>query len=149
MSQDTEDKRHYFRHSIHFPIRLQPVHSSGGQPLAKTQCTDFSEAGLSFIWTHPLTVGTLLNLSIPVKNRVFKLNAHVAYASTTSKPDLFHIGVSFQDTTSAFKAKIAEELLEIQKYQKNMARDAGHEISEQEAAEKWIEKFAAHFAHLF
>ena len=53
----------------------------------------------------------------------------------------------FQDAASAFQAKLAEEVLEILAYQKKISSRLGYRISEEEAAKRWIKRYAAYFSN--
>ena len=143
----SKDKRHYYRHPIRVPLQVEEI-SSEINKIQKAQCEDLSEKGLSFFWNHALSEGSLIHLMIPIEKQVFKVEGRVAY-SRKIKMGLFRIGVAFQNARSAFEAKLAEEILKIKEYRKNISINLGTEISEEDAAKKWIEKFAVHFSHLF
>ena len=100
------------------------------------------------MWKQRLTKGRSIGLTIPVKEKLFKINARVAYSEEDRKTGKFRTGVSFVDSPSAFKAKIAEEALEILEYQKEISKKLGQPISEEEAARRWITEFAEQFPKL-
>ncbi len=143
MSAPTKEKRKFFRHPIHVPIRLRFIDED---KTAVSESTDLSLGGLCFLWKKRLTKGKLLMLTIPVKEKIFDdIKAKVAYSREDRKTAHYRTGVAFMDAPSAFKAKLAEEALQILQYQKELGRELGHEVSEEEAADRWIRRFAESF----
>lgn len=142
------EKRKYFRHPIQVPVQLHEL-SNQKAPPEKIECEDLNDHGLCFHFAQALSRGTALLLSIPVQEQVFQVNARVAYSKKEAKTGTFRTGVFFEDTESAFRIKIAEEILKIQEYQKSLSKTLGREVSEAEAARKWVQQFAKHFASLF
>ena len=137
------EKRKYLRHPFGLPIRLA-VPKDGEDSITASQ--DISQGGLCFLWKAPLSRGRAIHITIPVKEKRFELDARVTWSHRDSKmPGFYRTGVQFTDPSSAFKAKLAEETLEILAYQKRVSRDLGHEVSVEEAAQEWIGKYAAGF----
>ena len=97
------------------------------------------------MWPKKLSRGALLDITIPVKEKLFELRAKVAYAREDRKTARYFIGVTFLDFPSAFKARLAEEVLEILEFRKSISRDLGHEITEEEAAAQWVREHASRF----
>lgn len=101
--------------------------------------------GLNFVWPKKLTRGLLLDITIPVKEKMFDIRAKVVYCKEDRRTARYSTGVSFIDFPSAFKAKLAEEVLQILEYRKSMSRELGHDVSEEDAAKKWVSEFAVNF----
>ena len=55
-------------------------------------------------------------------------------------------GVCFEDSVSSFRAKLAEEIIQIRQYREKMSLLRGHPLSEEEAAKTWIARNAENFA---
>lgn len=137
-----KEKRSFIRHPIHAPLRLDVPDEKN--PI-RSEAQDLSLGGLSFFWHHKLSRGEKIHLSILIKEKEFSMNARVVFSQEDSRTGKYKTGVCFTDRPSAFKAKIAEEALEIIEYQKKLSKRLGHEIPEEEAAQKWIRQFAARF----
>ena len=140
-----KEKRHFFRHPIHVPIKLRVAAASQSYP---SQSTDISLGGLNFSWSRKLSKGTMIDIAIPVREKTFDIRARVVYSKEDRRSARFSTGVSFVDFPSAFKAKLAEEVLQILEYRKSISREAGREISEEEAARKWVGEYAERFGRL-
>lgn len=137
------EKRKFFRHPIKVPIQLTRIEGSSA---VKAHAEDLSQGGLSFFWPESFPEGTLLQLSIPVEKQLFKMNAHVTHSRKDTGTGLFKTGVCFEDSASAFRAKLAEEILQIRQYREKMSLLRGHPLSEEEAAAMWIDRHAENFA---
>jgi len=142
MTEPEKERRKFFRHPIQVPLRLKPAQKNFG---GASKSEDLSLGGLNFIWPKKLSRGALLDITIPVKEKLFELRAKVAYSREDRKSARYHTGVTFIDFPSAFKARLAEEVLEIMEFQKSISRKLGHEISEEEAASQWVRDHATHF----
>ena len=143
----SKEKRKFFRHPIHVPIQLSiEVASNKQKDWHSSEAVDLSLGGLSFFWKNKLPKGISLILSIPVNEKIFQnIHAKVTYSVEDKKSTRFRTGVRFMDIPSAFKAKLAEEALQILQYQKELSRELGETISEEEAATRWIKRFANQF----
>ncbi len=142
MELSGKERRKFFRHPIQVPLKLrlkQRAHE------ATSQSCEISLGGLSFIWPRKLSRGSLLNITIPVNEKLFELNAQVAYSREDRKTARYFTGVTFVDFPSAFKARLAEEVLQIMEFRKSISRERGQEVSEEEAASQWVREHAARF----
>jgi len=137
-----KERRQFFRHPISVPIRLRVATH---ERLLTSSSSDISLGGLNFSWSKKLPKGTLIDITIPVKERFFDVKAKVVYSKEDKKTARFRTGVSFTDFPSAFKARLAEEVLQILEYRKMISRELGHEVSEEEAASKWVRDYASRF----
>lgn len=140
------EKRRFYRHPLNIPVKFHEVTTHF---FDRTSSVDLSEGGICFISNRFLSLGCYLSVSIPVSDQVFEIRGRVAYCNRVSSLDSFKVGVAFQDTSNAFRAKLAEQMLKIKEFQREISSSLGEEISEEEAARKWIEKHAKHFAYLF
>lgn len=114
----------------------------------RSSTVDISEGGLCFISEKEFSKGSALHLRIPVGDQIFKVEGHVAYSEQVSGQPRYRTGVIF-DSNNAFQAKLAEEMLQVKIYQKKISNELGYEIPEEEAARRWIEKYAKQFGELF
>ena len=137
------EKREFFRHPIKVPIQLTRVVNNAA---LNARAEDLSQGGLAFFWPESIPEGTYLQLSIPVEKRLFKMNAHVTHSQKDEDTGLFKTGVCFEDSVSSFRAKLAEEILQIRQYREKMSLLRGHPFSEEDAAKIWIDRNAEDFA---
>ncbi len=137
------EKRSFFRHPISVPLRLRAAKK---RVSGSSASCDLSQTGLSFFWDKELPRGLSINITLPIKEKRFKINGKIVYSDENLKTGLFKIGVLFNDAASAFQAKLAEEVLEILEYRKKVSRRLGRVITEEEAAARWVRKYGASFS---
>lgn len=57
----------------------------------------------------------------------------------------YEVGVRFDETTHGFSLRMVEQLCHIKHYQREVRATEGRELSNEEAALEWIEKYARVF----
>ena len=57
------------------------------------------------------------------------------------------MGVKFTEEETAYAVRMVEQLCYIEHYRQNVLQSEGRELSGEEAALEWIEKFAGNFPH--
>lgn len=139
------ENRKFLRHPIRVPIQLTLAESS---PALTARAEDLSQGGLAFFWPESIPEGTSLQLSIPVEDQLFKMNAHVTHSQKDAGSGLFKTGVCFKDSVSAFRAKLAEEIIQIRHYCEKISLLRGRPFSEEDAAKRWIDRNAEDFARV-
>lgn len=138
------DKRRFYRHPLSVPIQYEEKQTRSG-----SATVDISEGGICFLAERFIAKGSMIHLKIPVGDRVFSIEGQVAYSNRLPTLNRFKTGVAFSNPSSAFRAKLAEEMLQIRQYQEKISRELGQAITEEEAARRWIEKYAKKFGELF
>ena len=137
------EKREFFRHPIKVPIQLTRIENDTA---VNARAEDLSQGGLAFFWPEFIPEGTHLQLSIPVEKQLFKMKAHVTHSQQDMNTGLFKTGVHFEDSVSTFRAKLAEEIIQIRQYREKMSLLRGQPFSEEEAAKIWIDRNAENFS---
>ena len=145
MDKYPQEKRRFYRHPVSVPIQY---HESQSRRFEGSSSVDLSEGGICFLAERFLAKGAGVNLKIPVGDTVFEVQGQIAYCSRVATLNMYRTGVQFSDATSAFRAKLAEQMLKIKEYKKHL-EDEGKNMSEEEAARQWIAKHAKHFSSLF
>jgi len=137
------EKRKFFRHPIKVPIQLTRLKDISA---VNARAEDLSQGGLAFFWPESIPEGTHLQLSIPVEKQLFKMKVRVTHSQKDADTLLFKTGVCFEDPVSSFRAKLAEEIIQIRQYCEKMSLLREHPVSEEEAAKAWIDRHAEDFA---
>ncbi len=141
----SSEKRKFERFPIHASIHIKDTNRNCR---AITYSDDLSEGGLAFYALKPVPEGSELEINIGVRGHIFKIEAHAVYSSNRPTKRFYRTGVEFKDSSSAFKAKLAEEVVLIKAYQKQLSKETHHRVSVEEAAIDWIEKNAACFGRI-
>ena len=103
-----KERRKYYRHPISAPLRLR---SFSGRERIRTETSEVSLGGLSFVWEDKLEKGSFVDVSIPIKDKLFEIKGRITYSVEDGKSGKFRTGILFIDSPSAFRAKLAEEAL--------------------------------------
>ncbi len=146
MVQLAKERRRYFRHHIESPLKLRI--DSHPAPI-RSQVEDVSLGGLSFLWSKRLKKGHVISVTIPVKQTLFEIHGKVSYCKEDRKTGHYRTGIEFLDQTSEFKAKLAEEALEILQFRKTLIKETGQQVTEEEAARRWVQRYAEYFSNHF
>ncbi|WP_152909266.1 PilZ domain-containing protein [Mariprofundus ferrooxydans] len=134
-----EDRRSFIRHPVEIPIQIYPQSSP---LLSDVQVRDVGKGGISFRTNVALMPGAMLILAIPHVHPPFKETCTVCWSQ--EEADGFEVGVSFKDQQGLFKARLVEQVCQIENYRKQEV-SRGRQITPEEAAREWIAKYAVEF----
>lgn len=132
--------RSYIRHPSGMPInvRLDKTQDDNPESLNNIGC-----GGLSFTSKTPLMPGAMVALSVPITHGEIESRGRVAWCSKIEEG--FEIGVEFMDAGNFYTVRMVEQVCHIEHYKDKEREQQGRELSCQQAAEEWIEKYAADF----
>jgi hypothetical protein len=85
----------------------------------------------------------LIQISIPNGDLPFEARCLVVWCERVGNG--FDVGVKFEDKDTEFAVRLVEQACYIEEYRRNMAAKEGRQLTEEEAAREWIEKFASAF----
>lgn len=105
-----------------------------------------SEGGLCFVSAIALDPGLAIRLTIPVFGQQYEVDGKVAWCRPA--PPGFEVGVGFYTPQDTFCVRMVEQLCYIEDYRLQVAREEGRELTSEQAAEEWIERFADRFPGL-
>jgi len=146
MKKTAAERRRFYRHPLCMPIRF---YEKQERIPDASRALNVSDHGICFMTPRFIPKRTRVNVTIPVGGSVFKINGVVVYSNHEPYGEQYKTGVAFSDQTSAFRAKLAEQIIQIDRYRKRASQKLGHLMPEEEAARQWIEKNAERFACLF
>lgn len=140
------EKRRHPRHPISSPLRYTPLKS---RAFNGSMSVDISEGGICFLAGDFMPRGTGVQFSIPVNDQVFHIEGKTTYSTLLPNLDFYRTGVEFQNADKGFKIKLDEEIAQVKQYQQKLSYELGYQISEKEAAQRWINDCAKHFSFSF
>ena len=102
-----------------------------------------SRGGLSFFSEEALPLGAIIHIAIPIDDPAFEVEGSVVWC----RPDgaAYTIGVVFDDQSSAYSVRMVEQVCYIEHYRASVKVNEGRELSSEQAAQEWINKYAADF----
>ena len=143
MHEGFANRRQFVRHPIQVPLTARP--KDGAEFL--TRVGDISEGGVSFSSPQALAAGHAVEVVIPVHDSRFTLTGTVA-SCVELGAGTFRVGLKFVDTDARFKMKLAEQVLRIEELRVTLSTERGAEVTSKEAAQVWVEQYAATFGDL-
>jgi len=136
--------RQFIRHPVDVPIEIGTDEST---PPAAFHTHDISRGGLAFRCSFAVAAGASVEIRIPYVKPAFEARARVVWCRPHDA-DSYELGVCFLDAEDAFLARMVEQVCHIEDYRQSVYRIEGRELSSEEAAMEWIEKYAAQFPEL-
>jgi hypothetical protein len=99
--------------------------------------------GLCFGSVVALDPGCAIRVTIPLLGEQYEADGVVAWCRAVGSR--YEVGVRFLTRQDRFSVRMVEQLCYIEDYRQQVARDEGRELTSEEAAAEWIERFAEHF----
>lgn len=132
--------RQFIRHPTAIPIEV------GNAPqLARAvpRVVNVSYGGLAFQSEVELALGLIVEVRIPSMFPMFTTLGRVVWCKANDEQ--YQLGVAFLDQDDAFRTRMVEQICHIENYRNNVSLAEGRQLSMEEAATEWIDKFAAQF----
>lgn len=141
--------RQYIRHPSDIPISYclgKPVSSRPMEPhefFASDRLRDVSRGGLCFNAECPVRKGTPIHIEIAIHNPPYEADGTVAWCRPEG--DHFAVGVQFNEPSTRFSVRMVEQVCHIEHYRTQVRENEGRDLTSEQAAEEWIERYAAEF----
>lgn len=132
--------RKYIRHPTDIPIDVVANEAPDSSP----QCLhDISYGGLCFDSPTHLKIGSDILIRLYLRKEPCKIRGHVVWCE--KKEAGFEVGVVFHDADEAFHVKMVEQICHIEQYRQQLLKEEGRELTSEEAATEWINRYAEEF----
>ncbi len=138
--------RRFIRHPSDMPIDFQ---INEHEPPVARKIRDVSQGGLCFNADRPMQRGAHIRIHIPIslpignEQRPFEAEGVVAWCR--KEGDSYAVGVQFDDQSTQFGVRMVEQVCHIEHYRYDVLQEEGRELSSEEAAREWVERYAAEF----
>jgi hypothetical protein len=140
----TEESRRFIRHPADIPIEVSIGKDPGPDAaMEEADTRDVGLGGLAFQCHTCPQQGEVVELRIPTVTPEFRTLARVVWCRRLAGN--FEVGVAFLDSSAAFRARMVEQVCQIERYRREVREREGRELSGAEAAREWIGKHAAGF----
>ncbi len=133
-------KHDRFDSSIPIQISSSNISQQFSLPLV-----NISIGGLSCYFIDPITIGDSVNVHINTTNPPCDLSGQIKWCRKFG--DRYEVGVEFDQKNDPFLTRMVKQICYIEKYRQDINREEDRELSSEEAAKEWIEKFAKDFPH--
>jgi hypothetical protein len=105
--------------------------------------SDVSCGGLCFSTTGRLEPAQTIHVRIDVVSPPFEKRARVVWCQ--AKDDHYLVGVAFESPDDVFDLRMVEQICHIHAYRERVRRQENRDISAEQAAREWIERYAGTF----
>ncbi|MBD3379287.1 MAG: hypothetical protein GF408_02375 [Candidatus Omnitrophica bacterium] len=146
MNGKGQEKRKFLRHLLVSPLEFQIADETDFE---KTNTVNVSEGGLMFRSARDVPVGSLINLQMPLYNKIFKIRSKVMHVEKDDATGLYNVGVAFVTYSDAFKVKLIEQIYLIEEYRVLRSLQLGREMTLQDASREWIKRYSERFEKLY
>ncbi len=133
--------RAYIRHPSSVPIELIRERTRRKYPLC-----DLGLGGLCCDTDQCLERDTLVEVRLPSIRPIYASRGRIAWCRPHGGG--YRVGIQFLDPEDAFRGRMVEQICHIEHYRQEMLDREGRELSDEEAAMEWIEKYADRFPDL-
>ena len=131
--------RTYIRHPTSIPIQV----CAGGDEDSRVRVRNLSAGGLCFITDKPVKVGTMVEFDIPVIKPDYHGRGVIVWRREQSS-NSYEVGVRFTSDDEFYRTRMVEQVCQIEDYRQRLALK-GRQLSSEEAALEWIERYSANF----
>jgi len=135
----TDDMREFIRHPVDIPVEIVPGDESESHI---DKLVNLSYGGIAFHSLVEFLPGQTVDVNIVCVTPFFKAQALVKWCRVEG--DGFDVGVKFSDPNDQFRARMVEQVCYIEQYKNEMLKQ-GRELTGEQAAMEWIERFATQF----
>jgi len=131
--------REFIRHPVDIPVEIVPGDKS---ETYANKLVNLSSGGIAFHSKMNFLPEQTVEVRISCVSQSFKAQAVVKWCH--EEADGFDIGVKFIDPDDQYRARMVEQVCHIQQYKNGMLKK-GRELTGEQAALEWIERFARQF----
>lgn len=130
----------FIRHPVNIPIEVKALDRKGHRV---HQTLNLSIRGLAFLCEQQFARGDIIGITIPFVRPPFEASARVIWCKP--KAERYILGVEFLSEEDTFLARMVEQVCQIENYKDSVYSNQGRLLSQEEAAQEWVSKFASDF----
>lgn len=132
--------RHFLRHSSDMPVEIRLRKQ---KVIPKQRLHNISLGGVACNCGRAFRRGTAIDLLIPLLGDDAHYQGVVAWCR--KQTDDYLVGIAFVDEDALFRARLVEQVCQIEGYRQTCEKVQGRHLSIELAAEEWISQYAAGF----
>ncbi|SDG28335.1 PilZ domain-containing protein [Pseudomonas benzenivorans] len=134
--------RRFLRHPSDMPVELVLRR----QTFVPTQrLHNISLGGVACNSSRGFRRGTAIELRIPLFGEQARYPGVVAWCRKQS--DHYLVGIAFLDEDTLFRARMVEQVCQIEHYRQQREQESGEHLPIEVVAQEWIAQHAAEFSH--
>ncbi|VXC20444.1 PilZ domain-containing protein [Pseudomonas sp. 8AS] len=133
--------RHFLRHPSDMPVELVPRRQAF---LPRQRLNNISLGGVACNSSKGFRRGTAVELRIPLLGEQARYPGVVAWCR--KQADDYLVGVAFIDEDTLFRARMVEQVCQIEHYRHQRELELGEAVPVEAVAREWIALHAAEFS---
>ncbi|MBD2858971.1 PilZ domain-containing protein [Spongiibacter sp. KMU-158] len=137
--------RKFVRHPSDFPADVRVLNEH--QDSHSVQMKNISKGGMSCEVSVPIFAGSQVEICVPSVSKECFGCGEVAWCRPGRGH--FQLGVRFGDAETAYRARMVEQICQIEAYRRECESREGRFLAPDQAAEEWIELYAEDFDNQF
>lgn len=135
--------RKFLRHPSDMPVELVLRRQA---PIPRQRLNNISLGGVACNSPRGFRRGTSVELRIPLLGDQAHYPGVVAWCRRLE--DGYLVGIAFIDEDTLFRARMVEQICQIQHYRQQLEHESGQSMAIEQCAQDWIAKHAAQFPYL-
>jgi PilZ domain len=137
--------REFIRHPTSVPFQLDELAGKGNHGI--NTLNNVSNGGVACLCSEPIKEGTTVKMRIECVNPEFEITGKAVWCRL--KNDQYEVGIEFiVNKDQVFHLRMIEQICHIEHYRYEVLKNEGRELSIEDAAKEWIEKYAGNFPEL-
>ncbi|AMO68031.1 type IV pilus assembly PilZ [gamma proteobacterium BDW918] len=136
--------REFVRHPSDIPLDVKILSEAGAR---HAHMHDVSMAGLSCLVAREIKAGSRVEFYVPSISEESSGRGTVVWCRP--QREKYQLGIQFHAGKDVFRARMVEQLCQIEHYRREVEQLESRILSSEEAAEEWISLYAADFDRLF
>lgn len=134
--------REFIRHPVSIPVQLEEL--DGEISHGKNTLNNVSFGGVSCLCSEPIEKGSTVKMKVNCVNPDFEITGKTVWCH--AKNNLYEVGIEFiVSKDQVYHLRMVEQVCHIEHYRNEVLHNEGRELSSEEAAKEWIEKYADSF----
>jgi hypothetical protein len=133
--------RNFLRHPCDMPVELVVRKQA---PIPRQHLNNISLGGVACNSRRAFRRGTAVELRIPMFGEQARYPGVVAWCSKQEGEYL--VGIAFVDEDTLFRARMVEQVCQIEHYRHQREQELGCSLSVDEVAQEWIAQHAVEFS---
>lgn len=134
-------ERAYIRHPADIPLEVCPETQQSAAP---GELRNLSRGGLAFAAQYPYPPGSDVRLVIRCCPNTMEVRGQVVWCEAREAG--YEVGIAFYTPADAYQVRMVEQICQIEQYRQDVWRNEGRQMSQDEAAQEWISRYADQFA---
>ncbi|HLA32538.1 PilZ domain-containing protein [Pseudomonas sp.] len=134
--------RHFLRHPSDMPVELVVRKHA---PVPKQRLNNISLGGVACNSKRAFRRGTAVELRIPIFGEHARYPGVVAWCHRQSDEG-YLVGVAFVDEDTLFRARMVEQVCQIEHYRHQREHELGYALPVEVVAQEWIAQHAVEFS---